>query len=329
MRALHRAAPLALMLLLGACTSGGSGSSGAPVAPITAPFVPNTGQIPIAVVVPNRTQQNTSVARSPRYVSAGTASVALYDGSTLVYVGNYNQSANPQFTTLYAITGTTSIVSGACVAGGSSSTCTITVQTSIGSHTFGVVTYPNSQVAPPAGTVPSSFSGVILAEGQLTVNVVAGTNPTQTEVPLGVADLAVFTPPTLTQRLNGNGPLVGVIGTTYTFQYVINDSANQQIIQPGNYDNAPVAITETDAGAIVTMTPISQSSPPPSTGNQSFTVVCANNGTATITASVQTHPNATYASGLTYTSSNYPTATIGTTTLQCVPNSGTLPVTVQ
>jgi hypothetical protein len=220
-------------------------------------------------------------------------------------------------------------VSGVCVAGGSSSTCTVTVQTTIGSHTFGAVTYPNSQSSAGVGTPPASFSGVILAEGELTVNVVAGNNPTQTFSPLGVADHAVFTGPVLTQRLNGNGPLVGIIGTTYTFQYVINDSANLQIIQPGNYDNAPVAIAETDGGAIVTMTPISQSSPPPSTGNQSFNVVCANNGTVTITASVQTRPNATYASGLTYTSSNYPTATIGTTTLQCVPNSATFPVGVQ
>ena len=326
MRALY-AVPLALTIVLSGCTSGGT--NGAPVAPIAPALVPNSGQVPIAFVIPNRTVQSTSAARSPRYVSPGTASVALYDGATLVFVGNYNQTANPQFTTVYAVSGTTSIVSGACVAGGSSSTCTVTVQTSIGSHTFGAVMYPNSQSSSGVGTPPSSFSGVILAEGQITVNVVAGTNPTQTIVPLGVANLTVFTPPTLTQRLNGNGPLVGIIGTTYTFQYAIFDSALLQIIQPGNYDNAPVAIAETDGGAIVTMTPISQSSPPPSTGTQSFTVVCANNGTATITASAQTRPTTTYASGLTYTSSNYPTATIGTTTLQCVPNSATFPVGVQ
>jgi len=138
----------------------------------------------------------------------------------------------------------------------------------------------------------------------------------------------------LTLRLNGTGPLVGIIGTSYTINYTINDSSNAQaggyqIVQPGDYDNGPVTITETDGGNIVTMTPISQSSPPPSTGPQSFNVTCLNNGTATITASAKTRPNATYASSLTYSATNYPTGAIGSTTLQCVPNSATLPVTVQ
>ena len=68
---------------------------------------------------------------------------------------------------------------------------------------------------------------------------------------------------------------------------------------------------------------------PATAGAQSFSVTCQNNGTATITASAKNKPNATYASGLTYSASNYPGTTIGTITLQCVPNSATLPVTVQ
>jgi hypothetical protein len=77
------------------------------------------------------------------------------------------------------------------------------------------------------------------------------------------------------------------------------------------------------------MTPVSQSSPPASAGYQSFTVTCQNSGTATITAAAKTKPNTAYASGLTYSANNYPTGTLGTTTLQCAPGSATLPVTVQ
>jgi hypothetical protein len=100
-------------------------------------------------------------------------------------------------------------------------------------------------------------------------------------------------------------------------------------VQPGDYDNGPVTIAETDGNNIVTMTPVSQTTPPAATGAQSFTVTCQNNGTATFTAAAKTKPNTAYASGLTYSATNYPTGAIGTTTLQCVPNSATLPVTVQ
>src|SRR5665213_945685 len=112
MRAFHLAVPLAITLALGACTSGGSGS-GAPVAPIAAPFVsptptpPTVATFPLSLVIPTRIVS--TAARSPRYVSQGTASFAVYDGTTLLFVGNYNQSANPQITTVFAKTGTTGV----------------------------------------------------------------------------------------------------------------------------------------------------------------------------------------------------------------------------
>jgi hypothetical protein len=312
------------------------------VAPIAAPFVsptptpPTVATFPLSLVIPTRIVS--SAARSPRYVSQGTASFAVYDGTTLLFVGNYNQSANPQITTVFAKTGTTGVSGGSCTAAGTGSTCTVTIVTTPGAHSFDAVTYPVSegQAAASVGRAPAdigtppTFTGVILAEGELAVTLVAGTNAGQTVTTLGVADHAVFTNPVLTQHLNGNGALVGIIGTSYSFQYVINDAANFQIVQPpATYDNGPVTIAETDGGGIVTMTAISQVAPPAAAGPQSFSVTCAANGTATITAGAQNKPTATYASGLTYSASNYPTATIGTTTLQCVPNSATLPVTVQ
>ncbi len=336
----HGLVPFALAFALGGC-AGGGGGSGAPVAPIAGPVVPAGATFPLSIVIPNKTVPPSSTARAPRYVSPGTASVAVYDGATLIYVGNYTQAT--QFTTVYAKSGATSVTAGTCAAGASSQTCTLTIATTIGAHTFDVITYPVPQGTQQGGalarspddvgTIPT-FAGVILSEGELAVTLSPGLNPGQTITLLGVADRANFTGPVLTLHLNGNGPLVGIIGTSYTFQYTINDSSNAvpggyQIVQPGDYDNGPVTIAETDGNNIVTMTPISQTTPPASAGAQSFTVTCQNNGTATITASAKTKPNTAYASGLTYSATNYPTGTIGTATLQCVPNSATLPITVQ
>ena len=323
-----RLAPIALALALSAC--GGGGGSGAPAAPISAPFVPSTGIVPISFTVSSTASPATtvgSVRRTPDYVSPGTSSIAIYDGTTLIYVGN--PVTPPNITTVYANSGQTTVVSGSCTSG-TAPTCTLNVQATLGAHTFDVIMYPVAQTSANTST-PPAFSGVILSEGELAVTVVSGTNPAQTIVPLGVADRAVFSGPALTQRVNGT--LVGIIGTTYTIQYAIDDSAaipmGFQIVQPGAYDNGPVTIGESDGGGIVTMTPVSQSSPPASAGYQSFTVTCQNSGTATITAAAKTKPNTAYASGLTYSANNYPTGTLGTTTLQCAPGSATLPVTVQ
>ena len=246
----------------------------------------------------------------------------MYDGTTLIYVGNYSPSSPPSFNTVYVSNGPTRITGGSCDNGTPTSTCTVGVVTSPGSHAFDLMVYGNAQSG-------STLTGVILSEGELIVNLSPGANAGQTLVPLGVADKATFVQPTLIYQLNGNGPYVGIIGTAYTFQYSINDAANFQIIQPGAYDNAPVTIAETDGSNIVSMTPVSQSTPPATTGMQSFTVTCANAGTATITASAATQPNTAYASQIGYNSSNYSSGTLGTTTLQCVPNSATLPITGQ
>ena len=326
--------PLALAFVLGGC-AGGGGGSGAPVAPINGPIVLGNATFPLSLTVPNKVVA--SSARSPRYVSPATASVAVYDGSTVIYVGNFNQASNPQFTTVYDKTGTTTVAAGTCVPGTSTSVCTLTITTTIGAHTFDVITYASSQgqqtgsigrATADIGAIPT-FIGYIISEGELPVTLSPGTNPGQTITLLGVAYIVTFTGPVLTQHLNGNGPLVGIIGTMYTFQYVVGDPHPYQIVQPGNYDNGPVSITETDGGNIVTMTPISQAAPPASAGSQTFNVTCLNSGTAQFSATAQNKPNATYASGLTYSSNNYATAALGGTSIQCVPNSATLPITVQ
>lgn len=325
---------VASVAVVAGCSGGGS-SSGSPVAPVLGPTTSAAATFPLSFSVPPKLAP-ASKARSPQYVSPGTAAVAVYDGTTVIYVGNFDAAANPQFTTVFAKTGTTSVTAGTCVVSAGTSTCTVTITTTIGAHTFDVITYPSAQgvkssvarVPMDIGTVPA-FNGVILSEGELAVNLSPGTNPGQTITLLGVADSVAFIGPTLTEHLNATGPLVGIIGTSYTFQYSVDDSSGNQIIQPGNYDNGPVTIAPAASpGPIVSMAPISQNAPPAATGVQSFSVTCENNGTATIVASANNKPNSTYASGLTYSTSNYSSGALGSTTLQCVPNSATVPITV-
>jgi hypothetical protein len=341
MKALHLV-PVALVAsvaIVAGCSGGGS-TSGAPVAPVLGPTVLGNATFPLSVTVPAKPVTASKArapqsARSPKYISVDTAAFAVYDGTTVIYVGNFNGSS---LSTVYAKTGPTSVTAGACTNVDTGATCTVTVTTTVGSHTFDVISYPNhlgaetsnARVPQDIGTVPA-FEGVILSEGELAVTLNPGTNPGQTITLLGVADKTEFNDPNFTLQLNGTGPLVGIIGTSYTIQYFIVDSEEDQIVQPGNYDNGPVTITATSPaspGPVVSMSPISQNAPPATTGAQTINFTCTNNGTATLTASAKNKPNTTYASGLTYSTSNYSSGALGTTTLQCVPNSATMPITV-
>ncbi len=277
---------LAAVTLVAGC--GGSGGSSPPVAPVRTPVSPDadadapgrpesrrrrplrrrahrrrSSSFSLSVQVPNPAVTPTSRERRPQYVSPNMASLAVYDGTTLIYVGNYVASSPPQFTTVYANSGATRVTGGSCDNATPNATCTVSVVTSPGSHAFDGMVYGNTQSS-------SSLTGVILSEGEVAVNLTPGANAGQTIVPLGVADKATFVPPPLIYQLNGTGPYVGIIGTSYTFQYAIDDASGAQIVQPGAYDNAPVTISETDGGGIVTMTPVSQSTPPASTGTLTF-----------------------------------------------------------
>ena len=73
---------------------------------------------------------------------------------------------------------------------------------------------------------------------------------------------------------------------------------------------------------------MSQTSPPAAYGPQTLSVTCAKQGTATITATAKNKPDTAYASGLTYSSANYASGTLGSTAFECQPGSATLPITV-
>ncbi|MDB5071254.1 MAG: hypothetical protein JWM87_2365, partial [Candidatus Eremiobacteraeota bacterium] len=228
--------------------------------------------------------------------------------------------------------GSTTVAFGSCTFTSSRATCTLTITSTVGPHAFDIIAYPGSQgqsgpaPAPPPAPQPADtgtppvFTGVISSEGELSVNLSPGANPGQTLTMLGIADQVLIAHPS-------NGPY----NQATTFGYRIEDSTNSQIVQPGNaFDNGPVTITASPSG-IVTIAPNSIATPPASVGDQNFDVTCVNaaGGSVTISFNAQTHPNATYASGLTYSTSNYSAATIATTPFTCDPSSATIPITVQ
>jgi hypothetical protein len=329
------AVALASTLALAACGGGGGGggTAMAPAAPppplaTTAPVAPAaTGSVPMSLSFPLPQHAPSGSARSPQFISPSASAIAIYDGATLVYVANLNLDSQTPFQTLYAKSGSTTVTPGTCTFG-QTATCTLSITSTVGAHKFDILMYPQLQgsqvtsaVRKPADTgTPPAFAGVISSEGELSVTLVAGTNPPATLTLLGVADQAVFA-----------GVTEAAYNATSTFGYRIQDSTSAQIIQPGTaYDNGPVTITASTPG-IVTITPSSITTPPASTGDQSFDVQCVNaaGGTVTITLGAGTHPNTAYADGLTYTSSNYSNGTLTSFSFTCDPASGTIPITVQ
>jgi hypothetical protein len=303
------ASTLAAAFALAGCGGGGATSPAAPASPAASspPTVTpqGHGSIPMSFSFPRKT--TSSSARRPRYLSIETASLAIYDGTTLVYVANVALDSTPQFTTVYAATGNTTVAPGSCSFTTSNATCGLTITSTIGAHAFDVITYPESQdPGKPAGA-PPTFTGVILSEGELSVSLSPGTNAAQSLHLNGVAD-----------QVSISGPANAPFNEPQTFGYQIEDSGNAQIVGTGTYDNGPVTITASPSG-IVSIAPSSFTAPPSSAGDQNFSVTCINGGGGSVTISfnVQTSPDTTYASGLTYATGNYPGAIIGTAPFQC------------
>jgi len=327
----YLAALLASTFALAAC-GGGGGSGTAPAAPAApappaATTAPQTvATIPMSISIPRKSPSGS--ARDPQFLSPGTAALAFYDGTTLIYVANLFLDSGTQFVTVYSKSGSTTLAPGTCTFTNTTATCGLTVTSTIGAHKFDLIAYPVSQgqsgPAPAPRTIsdvgtPPVFTGVISSEGELSVTLSAGANPGQTLTMLGVASKVLLA-----------GPPNGPYNAATQFGYRIEDSTNAQIVTPGNYDNGPITITAAPSG-IVTIAPNSFTTPPASNGDQNFNVTCinANGGAVTISFNAQTHPNTAYASGLTYSASNYSGATIATVAFTCDSASATIPITVQ
>ncbi len=335
MRARLLSAALIAASALAACGGGGGTTNpGGPAVPAatTAPVIAPQGgaTIPMSISIPRKTAS--AKARAPQFLSSSVAAIAIYDGSTLLYVANVEVDSGTQFTTVYAKSGTTSVAPGSCTFTNSRATCTLTITSTVGPHAFDVIAYPLPQGTQGGATptararsvsdtgTPPAFVGVISSEGELSVTLSPGANPGQTLTLLGVADQVLYA-----------GLSEAAYNSVTTYGYRIEDSTSAQIVQPGNaYDNGPVTITASPSG-IVTIAPNSIATPPASVGDQNFDVTCVNaaGGAVTISFNAGTHPNATYASGLTYSASNYASTPIATIPFTCDPASATIPVTVQ
>jgi hypothetical protein len=326
----RRLAATVSILALSACGGGGGGASaptvpGPPVVATTAPQA--SGTIPMSISIPRKPS---SSGRSPQFLSPSVSSIAIYDGATLLYVANLALDSTPQFTTVYAKSGNSTVTFGTCTFTNSAAVCSLTVTSTVGPHKFDVIAYPTSQggqVLPPSNIrtvldtgTPPTFTGVISSEGELSATIVSGVNPGATLTLLGVADQVLFA-----------GLSEAAFNSVTTYGYRIEDSTNSQIVLPGNaYDNGPVTITAAPSG-IVTISPNSVATPPATVGDQNFDVTCVNasGGTVTISFNTRTSPNTAYASGLTYTTANYSGATIQTIPFTCDADTATIPVTVQ
>ncbi len=318
-------AAVASTLALAACGGGGgSTNAGAPVTPVmpvatAAPTAAPQGSatIPMTITIP-RGKAPSAARRSPAFISPGVGSLAVYDGTTLLYVANVSLDSGTQFQTVYAKSGSTSVTPGTCTFTSSTATCALTITSTTGPHKFDLIMYPGSQGQPTQ--TPPTFTGVISSEGELSVTLSPGANPGQTMTLLGVADQVLYA-----------GLSEAAFNSVTTYGYRIEDSTNSQIVQPGSaYDNGPVTITAAPAG-IVTIAPNSISTPPATTGDQNFAVTCVNSagGTVTISFNTRTSPNTAYGSALTYTTSNYSGATIATIPFTCDPATATIPITAQ
>jgi len=324
-------AALASTLAIAGCGGGGStnagpGSPAIPVATAAPAPPPGSATIPMTIAIPTRGSSGS--ARGAQFLSPSTAALALYDGTTLIYVANLSLDSGTQFSTVYAKSGSTTVAPGSCTFTSSTATCTLTITSTIGAHKFDLIAYPRSQgtqaqaaqrTVSDTGT-PPAFVGVISSEGEISVTLNPGTNPGQTLTMLGVASNVLVA-----------GAANGPYNQATQFGYRIQDSTNTQIVQPGAaYDNGPITITAAPAG-IVTIAPNSIATPPASTGDQNFSVTCinANGGAVTISFNARTSPNTAYASALTYTTSNYSGAVIATKPFSCDSSTATIPITVQ
>lgn len=322
-------AAVASAIALTACGGGGGTTTitpATPIAPAGPPAPAAMGSVPMSISFPRK--QPSGSARATRFLSPNTAALAFYDGPTLIYVANVSLDSSTQFSTVFAKSGSTSVAPGSCTFTNTTAVCTLTVTSTVGAHKFDLIAYDQAQgqqqgtstqrAVSDTGTAPT-FVGVISSEGELSVTLVLGTNPGATLTMLGVADKVLVA-----------GPSSAAYNTPTQFGYRIEDSGNTQIVTPGDYDNGPITITAAPSG-VVTIAPNSFTTPPSSGGDQNFNVTCVNGagGSVTISFNAKTQPNTAYASGLTYSTSNYSGAVIATVPFTCNPASATIPINVQ
>ena len=327
MQILRTIAALGVTATLMAACGGGTGSTGAP--PVgSSQSESGVGKVTlsaafgaVAVTASGKRRSPASGTRRPSFITPGLQSLAIYDGATLIYVADVDLAGSPQFATVYANpdkNGRDTVIPGACTNNSTTETCQLEIDAKPGDHTYGLIAYPRSQTAAPAG--PPAFVGVISSEGQVFVTVHPHDTVAASLVMLGVASNAYLA-----------GPDEAANNQTVQFNYQIWDSTPLQILTPGAYDNGPVTISAVPDGIATITPPTSFASPAPSPGTQTFSVTCVspNGGPAVISLQAGLQPNTSYASGLTYSAANYSTGVLASAVLVCDASPATIPITVQ
>jgi len=325
MNVLRRIAVLGVTAVLMTACGGGGGR----VAPAGTPALSDsdTGRLTlsaafggVAIAAAGKQRAPASGSRRPSFITPGLQSLAVYDGTTLVYVANVDLTATQQFTTVYANQNPRyAVIPGGCTNNGATETCQLEVDAKPGPHTFDLIAYPAPQTAAGDGG-PPAFVGVISSEGEVSAKIHPHDVISASLVMLGVASSASL-----------SGPGEAALNQTVQFTYEVTDSTPLQIVSPGAYDNGPVTISTAPDGIATVTPPASFASPASSPGPQTFSVTCVNpnGGLASVVLQANGQPNTPYASQLTYTTANYSPGTIAIAQLACDASPATVPVTFQ
>jgi hypothetical protein len=245
--------PLALLLALtlagalAACGGGGGGggTGGPPVNPTTAPTTTpvNNGRATTAVSVriPGGASLLPSASqRRPQFISPGTDKLSFFVDGAAAFTNVQVDSAPQPYV---SGDGNTKATYG-CVAGGADVTCTLTVDTLPGNHTFGVV-------------IKGGSPAIILSEGQATIALLPGNNSPATMALLGVMGSGYIMCDTDAHVAANNG-CQGSFDTNtglYTLTAVAADYEGMAIpyqtlnASPVGFDNGSFSVVETDASA--------------------------------------------------------------------------------
>ena len=218
-------------LLLAGCGGGGGGGAASPPATMgAAPASPaataapaGSGSLSFTIVVPASTVS--SAARSVKYVSPSTASVAVTVQGQSTPLATANLSAT----------------SPGCSAAASGVTCTVTVTVPAGNDTFLIAAYDGKNGTGhqlSVATVPASVKPNAATTLALTLNGV----PASVQVILGATSVPV-----------GNPASVAVTVVAY-------DANNNVIVGPGTF-STPITLTDSDTSGVTSLSTTSVTAP--------------------------------------------------------------------
>lgn len=265
----------ALALGLAACGGGGGGHSGPPgivTPPTTTPVSGARAIATLAFLVPRASESMATFGRVPQFISPGTDKIAfmldkhevIFDALVAHYV-DAGPSGNGTFTD--AATGTTITLS-ATAASPAYFAVTLTIDTTPGSHEFGIVlksgtpAYVLSEGQNTYNLPPTAANGTPTNLGNLALNGAMGTGYIECPNPAdnGATNPATAPSTTCSNYSNFTAATPPATGGTYQFVATVADYDGFPIVYqtvsatPVTFDNGSYSVVESDATPIVTIT---------------------------------------------------------------------------